>query len=107
MKFKFLLLTPLFLSLSCTNSNSVSQYSSETKPHSNSLSGDESVENISKSIKEYAVKNGFKCEKIDSVTQGEFWTIDSPKYQISCDQGKQIFIWAKLTNGEVTISPFI
>ncbi|MBD2250787.1 hypothetical protein [Nostoc parmelioides] len=104
---KFLLLIPLLLSLSCTNSTSVNQHNNEQKLDVKSFPADESVENISKDIKQYAAKNGFKCEKIDSVNQGEFWTVESPKYQVSCDNGKQIFIWAKLTNGEVTISPLI
>lgn len=107
MKFQFLLFIPLLLALSCTDSGSINQYSSEPKLDHKSITANESVENISKDIKEYAVKNGFKCEKIDSVAKGDFWTVESPKYQVSCDNGKQFFVWAKLINGEVTISPLL
>ena len=60
-------------------------------------------ERIKSEVISYATGEDIKCDDVIEVNKGEFWTAESPKYEVTCDSGEK-FIWAMLINGEVTIS---
>ncbi len=60
-------------------------------------------ERVKSEVISYATGEKINCGNVIEVKKGEFWTAESPKYEVTCDSGEK-FIWAMLTNGEVTIS---
>lgn len=63
-------------------------------------------EQIKSEVIIYAKGSDYKCSDVIEVKKGDFWTADSPKYEVTCGNGEK-FIWSQLTNGEVTISPLL
>lgn len=58
-------------------------------------------------VKAYSKKAGFPCGEITSKYENEHSTIEVPKFEVACDNGKSKFVWVKYRDGSTAVLPLL